>query len=168
MIFKCDVSGQSHFVREDVVVADNAVVRDVNADHEKVARTDARRFSLAVRAMERAKLPNYIVVADFEIAPLALKLQILRLAAENSMLENTIPGPDFCESFDYSIGSDLTIWANFNVVLYDRCGMNGHFDRIYKIFQDLQDNRVLWILQILFMMLGCLVVLMQEETRAIV
>ena len=42
------------------------------------------------------------------------------------------------------------------------------FDRIYKIFQDLQDNRVLWILQILFMMLGCLGVLMQEETRAFV
>jgi hypothetical protein len=42
------------------------------------------------------------------------------------------------------------------------------FDRIFTIFQDLQDNRVLWILQILFMMLGCLGVLMQEETRAFV
>jgi len=32
--------------------------------------------------------------------------------------------------------------------------MNGHFDRIYKILQDFQDNGVLWILQILFIMLG--------------
>jgi len=32
--------------------------------------------------------------------------------------------------------------------------MNGHFDRISKILQDFQNNRVLWILQILFMMLG--------------
>jgi len=35
--------------------------------------------------------------------------------------------------------------------------MNWHFDRIYTILQDFQDNRVLWILQILFMMLGVIV-----------
>ena len=162
------MSGKSDFVSEDIVVADDAVVRDVNADHEEVARTDASCLSLAARAMKRAKLPNHVVVADFEIAPLALKLQILGLAADNSVLENVIPSPDFREFLNDGVGSDLTIWANFDVVFDDCCGMNGHFDRIYKIFQDLQDNRVLWILQILFMMLGCLGVLMQEETRAIV
>jgi len=30
------------------------------------------------------------------------------------------------------------------------------FDRSFQVSQDFQDNRVLWILQILFMMLGCL------------
>lgn len=119
--------GKSDFVSEDVVVADNAVVRDVNADHEKVARADVRGLAFAVRAMKRAKLSNHVVVADFEIAPLAFELQILRLAANHRMLKNVIPGPDFCEFFNDGVGSDFTIRANFNVVLYNRCGMNGHF-----------------------------------------
>ncbi len=127
MIFKCDVSGKSDFISEDVVVTDNAVVRDVNANHEEVPRTDASGLSVAVRAMKRAKLSNHVVVADFEIAPFAFELQILRLAADNSVLKNAIPSPDFCEFFNDGVGSDFTIWANFDVIFDYRCGMNDHF-----------------------------------------
>jgi hypothetical protein len=43
------------------------------------------------------------------------------------MLKNPVPGADSGEPFDYSIGPNLAIWANFDVILDDGCGMNGHF-----------------------------------------
>ncbi len=116
VILDRDVPGERDFVGEDVVVADHAVVRDVNADHEKIARADASGLSFAVGAMKRAKLANHIVVADFEIALLAFKLHILRLAADDGMLKNAVSRPDFRESFDDGIGPNLAIWANFHVI----------------------------------------------------
>jgi hypothetical protein len=88
-----DMSRQRDFVGEDVVVADHAVVRHVTADHEKVARADARRFTFAARPMQRAKLANHVVVADFEITLLAAKFHVLRLAAHDGMLENRFLAP---------------------------------------------------------------------------
>ena len=156
VIFKCDVSGEGDFVSEDVVVADDAVVGDVNADHEEVARTDASGLFVTVGAMKGAKLSNHIVVADFEIAPLAFELQILRLTAQNRMFKNPIARANFRKPLDDGVGSDLAIWADFDVVFDDGCRMNGHFLTDFQDLQDFQNNHVLWILQILFMMLGCL------------
>jgi len=121
------VPGECDFVRENVVVTDNTVVRNVNADHKKISRAGARYQSFAAGPVKSAELTNDVVVADLEIAGLAFKLHILRFAADYGMLKNPVPGADSGESFDYGIGSDLAIWANFDVILDDGCGMNGHF-----------------------------------------
>jgi hypothetical protein len=52
VILDRDMSCERDVVREDVVVTDFAVVRDVHADHEEVARTDARRFAFTVGAVK--------------------------------------------------------------------------------------------------------------------
>ena len=127
VILDRDVPRERHFIREDVVVADHAVVSHVNPDHEKVARADARRQSFTVGAVKSAELANDVVVPDFEIALLAFELNILRLAADHSMLEDAIAGAETGEPFDYSVGSDLAIWANFDVIFDDGCVMNCHF-----------------------------------------
>jgi hypothetical protein len=56
VIFDFTMSGECRAVGEDIVVADFAVVRDVRADHQKVARADARRFTFAAGAMYRHAL----------------------------------------------------------------------------------------------------------------
>src|ERR1051325_5592834 len=152
MILDRDVTRERNFVREDVVVTNNAVVGHVDSDHEKVARADAGCQAFAVGPMKSAELANDVVIADFEIARLAFELNILWLAADHSVLENAVACAEASESFDYSVGTDLAIWANFDVILDDGCRMNGHLDRNLQNFTDFQDNRVLWILQILFMM----------------
>jgi hypothetical protein len=119
--------GERDLVSEYVVVTNNTVVCDVNADHKKVSGTDASCQSFAVGPVKSAKLTDDVVVADFEVAGLVFELHILRFAADYSMLKNPVPGPDPGEPFDYGIGSDLTIWANFDVILDDGCGMNCHF-----------------------------------------
>jgi hypothetical protein len=123
------VPRERDLVREDVVVTDNTVMRDVNADHKKIARSDARRLSLAIRPVKSAELANDVVVTDFQLAGLAFELDVLRFATNHGMLEYPVPGADPGESFDYGIGSDLAIRANFDVILDDGCGMNGHFLR---------------------------------------
>ena len=120
MSCKCD------FVGEDVVVANHAVVRDVNSDHEEVAGPDPSLFAFAVCAMQRAKLANDIVVADLEKTPLAAKLQILWLTTKDRMFEDAIARADLRESFDDRVGANLAVGTDFNVVFNYGCGMNNH------------------------------------------
>ena len=140
-----DMSRERDFIREDVIATDLAVVRDVTAHHEKVARADARRLTFAAGPVQRTKLPNLIIVADFQITLLAPEFHVLRLAAHHGMLKNPVPGPQFGIPLDDGIGGDLAIWAYFDVIFDDRCRMDSHL-------QGFEDNGVLWILQILFMM----------------
>jgi len=121
------VPGECDFVRENVVVTDNTVVRNVNADHKKISRAGARYQSFAAGPVKSAELTNDVVVADLEIARLAAELHVLRLTADYGMLKDAIPGAEPCVSLDDSIGRDLAIRANFHVILYYRCGVNRHF-----------------------------------------
>src|SRR5205085_5341079 len=67
VILYADVTGEGHVVGADDVVADLAIVRDMHADHQKVARADARRRACAARAMERHILADQIIVTDDEL-----------------------------------------------------------------------------------------------------
>src|SRR5689334_5007301 len=146
------MAGQRHFIREDVVVADDAVVRYVYADHKKVARADAGRLPRAVRAMKRAKLADDVVIANLEKALFALELNVLRLAADDGVFVDAITRSEPRKALDHGISADLAIWTDFDV-RFDYGGrMNRHL-------QGFEDNRVLWILQILFNMQNCLWVL---------
>ena len=128
VILNRDVPGKRDFVREDIIVVYTAVVRDVHAHHEEIARTDARRLTFAAGAMERAKLPNQVVVADFEEAGLTFELYVLRLSANHGMLEDPVARADFGELFDDGVGSNLAIWANFDVIFDYGCGVDRHFE----------------------------------------
>jgi len=46
--------------------------------------------------------------------------------------------------------------------------VDGHFDWDLGDFQGFQDNRVLWILQILFIMLACYWFFQHRRTEAVV
>ena len=160
MILDDDMSRERDFIREDVVAADLAVVRHMAADHEKIARADPRRLTFAAGPVKRTKLPNLIIVADFEITPLAAKLHILRLAAHHGMLKNPVSGPESGKPFDQGIGRDVAIWADFDVIFDYRCRMDRHL-------QGFEDNGVLWILQILFIMQDCLGLSNEGEPKSL-
>ena len=122
-------------------------MRDVRSDHQEVARTDARRLIFTAGPVQRAELANDVVVADLEESLLVLELHVLRLATHDRMLINAITSAQPCKTLDDRIRANLAIWANFDVIFDNSCGM-------YRHLQGFEDNRVLWILQILFIMLG--------------
>lgn len=109
MILDEDMSRQCNFIRENVVVADDTVVRHMTPDHQKVARSDPRRFSLAAGPVQRTKLANQVVVPDFEITLLAAELYVLRLAPDDGMLENPVSRAEFGKPLDDGIGGNFTI-----------------------------------------------------------
>src|SRR5690349_8231417 len=136
VVLYCDMSRQRHFIGENVVVADRAVVRHVYPNHEEVARADARRLPCPVRAMKSAKLAHDVVVADLEKALFAFELDVLRLAAKHGVFVDAIPGPEPRKPLDYGISADLAIQTDFHV-RFDYGGrMNRHL-------QGFEDNRVL-------------------------
>ena len=47
-------------IRNNVVIAQNAIVRDVNIRRNKIVRTDFRDFTLARGAVQRRKFPNCV------------------------------------------------------------------------------------------------------------
>ncbi|HKR22899.1 MAG TPA: hypothetical protein VJS17_09905 [Pyrinomonadaceae bacterium] len=147
MVLDDDVSRQCDFIREDVVITNDAIMRHVRSDHEEVARSDARRLVFAVRAMQRAKLANQIIVANLEKTSLAAKFNVLRLPANHGVLENAVSRADSCKPFDHGIGANLAIWPDFYVIFDDGCRMDLHL-------LGFEHNGVLWILQILFIMQG--------------
>jgi hypothetical protein len=122
-------------------------MRDVHPNHKKVARTDSSGLPLAVGPVESAELAYQIVVADFEETLFAFELNVLRLAANDRVLVDPVTRAQACKTFEHSIGRNLTIRANFDVVFYYGGWVNRHL-------QGFEDNRVLWIVQILFMMLN--------------
>ena len=141
------MSSQRYLIRKNVVVANHTVMRDMNANHEEVARADPRGLPLAVRPVKSAKLANNVVVANIEETLFAFELNVLRLAPDHGMFVNAVPGAEPGKTFNHGISRDLAIRANFDFVLYYGGWVNTHL-------QGFEDNRVLWIVQILFMMLG--------------
>jgi hypothetical protein len=129
----------------------------MHPNHKKVARPNPRALPLAVSPVKSTKLANQIIVANLEETLFPFKLNVLRLTAYNGMLKNTVTRTQSSKPFDHSISRNLAIWANFDVVLDYGGRMDMHL-------QGFEDNRVLWIVQILFMMLGGLMCLEDEET----
>src|SRR5262249_7387410 len=103
-----------------IIVADNAVVRDVHSHHKKVARADPRRLIWTIRPVKRAELADDIVVADLEIACLTLELHILRLSTNHRVLEDAIARADPREALDDGMRTNFAVWSDLNVV-FDHC-----------------------------------------------
>src|SRR6185503_19915845 len=108
-----DVARKGHLVCKNIVIANRAVVRDVCADHIEVARADARRLPFAARPMQRAKLANQIVVADFEVTLFPLELNVLRFPTDDRMLINPIAWAQPRKTLNNRIRSNLAIRADF-------------------------------------------------------
>ena len=120
MTSECDT------VCEDIIVADDAVVRDVDSNHQKVAGTNSCRLTLAGGAVEGAKLSNEIIVANYQMTNLAFELHMLWLASEDSMFENAVPVAQAGKAFDHRMRANLTVVAYFDMLLNNRISSNAN------------------------------------------
>src|SRR5438874_11793182 len=91
VLLELDVTGQLCRVREDAVVPDNAVVRDVNVIHQQHRVADLRQHPAAFgAAMNRDELADLVVVADLDARRLAPILKILGSRADSGELKNPV------------------------------------------------------------------------------
>src|SRR5208282_4109067 len=85
------VARQPRGRRQDHVVADDAVVRDVRVGHYQRVTADFCDHSAAFgAAVDRRELANHVVVADFDDRRFALEFQVLRFRADGGELPDAI------------------------------------------------------------------------------
>ena len=107
MILSHDMTGERGAIGKDAIVLQQAVVRDVDPDHQKIPRTDARLFAFAGGSMNGHVFADQVFVADDQAAGFASELNVLRFAAEGGVLVNAIAGADGGEALDDRMRPDL-------------------------------------------------------------
>lgn len=120
MIFRRDVPRQGRPIGESAVVAQAAVVRDVDSDHEEIPRADPRYIVLAGRAMNGHVLADQVVMADNQLRSLAFEFDVLRLASEGGMLKNAVPFAQGGVAFDNGVRADFAAGSDLHTIFHDR------------------------------------------------
>ena len=101
------MAGERRVVREDRVVADGAIVRDVHVGHDPVVVADARRAAaLAGAAVDGDELADHVAIADDEFAVLAAEFLVLRDRADRGELEDAVVAADARRAFDDDVRAD--------------------------------------------------------------
>src|SRR5712691_8108004 len=115
------VAGKRRDVGEDRMIADLAVVRDMDIGHDPIVAADPRHARvLHSTAIEGAKLSNGISVPDFERRRFAAVLLVLGRPTDRTESENTVLRADPGPSFDHHVRSDQGAFADLDVLADDR------------------------------------------------
>ena len=110
------VAAERRRVAEDGVVADVAVVGDVDVGHEDVAIADRRHAAAAARAaVDRHELAEDVAPADHEARLLAAKLQVLRNQPDRRERVDLRIVADLGPAVDDRRGADPAVRADAHV-----------------------------------------------------
>ena len=91
-------------------------MRNMNIRHQQAIGTDARLIALARRSMNRRALSNDRSISYECITLLAFELQILRLLADGSKLENPATAADRSPTVDNGVRSDHRALSDLDVL----------------------------------------------------
>jgi hypothetical protein len=84
------VTRERHSIRENVVISNQTVVRNMHPYHEKVPRAYPCGLPFPTGAVNGRMLADEIIVADFEKAWLSAEFDVLRFPPEHRMFENAV------------------------------------------------------------------------------
>src|SRR5438105_14391159 len=109
-----DVPGHLDRVRDDDVVANDAIVRDVHVRHEKAARPDRRLSGRRATPIDRAVFPNDRSAPDFHPGFLALVLEVLRVVTDDRAIADFDAVADARISLEDGVPSERTVLAHLS------------------------------------------------------
>ena len=110
------VTGQAHVIGQNRIVAHDAVVRDMNVRHKKVAvadHSDAVILDCACR--DRDVFANDVVVTDHQAGIFTLVLFILRFTADARVGENAVAFTDFSVAQNVHVRNQLRARADLHL-----------------------------------------------------
>ena len=119
VVFDLNVTRQGHFVGKNIVVANVAIVSNVNSHHEEVSGTYSSNLAFPAGAMKGAELTNQVVVPDLQEAFFAFELHILGFAPEYGVFKNRISAAETCIAFDNGVCANLAAVTDFSFIFYD-------------------------------------------------
>ena len=110
-----DVSGQRAVVREDHLVANDAVVRDVGVSEEVAAAADDCFRAGQGAAVDRAEFAESVPVADFEKSRLAVVFEVLRFLSDRRVSKKEIAASDFGRAHHRDVVLEFGVFADDDV-----------------------------------------------------
>ncbi len=117
------VARQGRVVGENAVVTDDAVVGNVNVDHEQVAATDlGQALVLNCATVHGAVLAKDVVVANLEESALAGVLLVLAILTDGGVLEDLVAATNLGRALDHHVGAHPGVVADFYLGADDRKG----------------------------------------------
>ena len=119
VIFHHDMSRQPGVTGHDDVIAENAVMRDVDVGEEKIVRADHGGIAVVGGAMNRDAFAKHIAVADLQPRDAAFPFQVLRLLAEGGERENFILLAELRVAVNDDVRMQLAIVAERDVFADD-------------------------------------------------
>ena len=122
MILRRNMPGQSGAICKNAIVFEQAVVGDVDTDHQKISRTDPRHLAFTRRAMNRHIFADQVLVADDEAAYFAFEINMLRFAPEGCVFGDAIPFAEGGVAFDDGMRCNLAPCADRDILFDHRVG----------------------------------------------
>src|SRR5713101_2835293 len=122
-----NMAGKRRDVGEDRMVADLAVMGDVDVSHDPVVASDpCDARVLRGAAIEAAVLADRVALADLERGRLAAVLFVLGRAAERAEPEDAVLRPDAGSPLDHDVRPDRGPLPDLDVLADDRIRAHGH------------------------------------------
>jgi len=109
------IAAQQHIVRDDDLVADNAVVSDMRVDHQKIFIPDLGRAVCRRSAVNGRLLANDVAFADFHPTSRGRrKTNVLRFTSDDCAVPDSIASADGYFPFNHDISADHAIVPDGN------------------------------------------------------
>src|SRR6201987_279375 len=144
-VFHDHMPTQSGGIRQENVIADAAVVRDMRVGHHQHVASDFGQPAALYRSpVDRNELPNLVVIADLQTSRLSCVTQILWGKADGRERKESVHGTDcrrplYCYMREKlatfadldirtnnAIRTDLAAWMNLRGRINDGSGVNDH------------------------------------------
>ncbi len=113
------MSSQRDAVGQDTMIADKAVVRDVDVGHQQIVRTDHRFSRRGGTTIDRDILPDGRMIADLSSGLFACELQVLRDRGNNSAWEYSNMLSDPCTRENGDVASDPGALTDLDILVDD-------------------------------------------------
>src|SRR5690606_26437528 len=116
-----DVTGQGGVVDQDAVVADHAVVADMDVGHQQVVVADGGLAAVLHGAtVDGHALADHVVIANDQAGRLALVLEVRSVLAHRGELEDLVVPADHGRALEHHVRADHGTLADFHIGPDDR------------------------------------------------
>jgi hypothetical protein len=114
-----DMSRQTGVTRHNDVIAESAIVRNVDVDEQQIVGTNNRGLPIIRGAMDSNAFAENVLITNLQARVAALELQILRLHSDGGEGKHLIPLPHVGMAIYNHMRMQLTVFPQRDVFADD-------------------------------------------------
>ena len=126
IVSNCDMAGKGTVIREDTVIPDYTIVRNMAIGHDQTIVTDNGLTAVYCASVDGHVFSYGGVIADFGSRLFVLELEILRYGRYYRTRKNVAVLSDTGTFHDGHVGSDPGSFSNHHIVMNGRERLDHH------------------------------------------